>query len=369
MYKQYELADICSRLSSGKGIPAQQISNKGKYPVYGGNGLRGYTDHSNFKGDCAIIGRQGAFCGNVRYFNGEAYMTEHAVVVCANEEHNTRYLAYLLSQMDLGRLSGQSAQPGLSVKTLAKQIISMPPLEIQNKVVSIISSLDAKIELNEKINDHLQEQLFLLYENLALISSCTNETKLSDLCTFQEGYVNPAQTRLEYFDGEVKWLRAVDINESFITETSRTLTRAGFESAKKSALLFKPNTIAISKSGTIGRLGIIADYMCGNRAVINIVPNDANMLSFIYCFLKSKQREFPDMAVGSVQKNLYVSLLEPLAVAIPDDESLAIFNAAGASLLNVIHNNCVENTKLASLRDTILPKLMSGELDVSSIPL
>lgn len=155
MYKQYELADVCSRLSSGKGIPSQQVSSKGKYPVYGGNGLRGYTDHSNFKGDCAIIGRQGAFCGNVRYFTGEAYMTEHAVVVCANKEHNTHYLAYLLSQMDLGRLSGQSAQPGLSVKTLAKQIISMPTLEIQNKVVSIISSLDAKIELNEKINDHL----------------------------------------------------------------------------------------------------------------------------------------------------------------------------------------------------------------------
>lgn len=218
-----------------------------------------------------------------------------------------------------------------------------------------------------RINDNLQKQLFLLYENIALTSSCTNETKLSDLCAFQEGYVNPAQTQPEYFDGEVKWLRAVDINESFITETSRTLTRAGFESAKKSAVLFKPNTIAISKSGTIGRLGIIADYMCGNRAVINIAPNDGNMLAFIYCFLKSKQREFTDMAVGSVQKNLYVSLLEPLAVSIPDDESLAIFNAAGASLLKAIHNNCVENTKLAGLRDTILLKLMFGEIDISGI--
>lgn len=209
----------------------------------------------------------------------------------------------------------------------------------------------------------------MLYENIALTSSCINEAKLSDLCAFQEGYVNPAQTHPEYFDGEIKWLRAVDINESFITETSRTLTRAGFESAKKSALFFKPNTIAISKSGTIGRLGIIADYMCGNRAVINIAPYDENMLAFIYCFLKGKQREFPDMAVGSVQKNLYVSLLETLAVSIPDDESLTIFNSAGASLLNAIHNNCVENTKLASLQDTLFPMQMSGELDVSDIVL
>lgn len=154
-YSQYELGSVCTRLSSGKGIPASQVFEEGAFPAYGGNGLRGYTDHSNFRGDCAIIGRQGAFCGNVRYFSGEAYMTEHAVVVCANENHNTRYLAYLLSQMNLGRLSGQSAQPGLSVKTLAKEIIELPSLEVQNKVVAVLSSLDSMIELNEKINDNL----------------------------------------------------------------------------------------------------------------------------------------------------------------------------------------------------------------------
>ena len=239
--------------------------------------------------------------------------------------------------------------------------------ETQLRIGKLLRSIDDRIAVNKNINDNLQQQLFSLYENMATASPCLKEYTLSNLCDFQEGYVNPPQTHPEYFDGEVKWLRAVDINESFIIETSRTLTKAGFESAKKSALLFEPNTIAISKSGTIGRLGIIADYMCGNRAVINIAPHDTNMLAFIYCFLKSKQREFPDMAVGSVQKNLYVSLLEPLSVSIPDNESLTAFNAVGASILGMIHNNCVENTDLANLRDTILPKLMSGEIDVSSV--
>ena len=152
---KYELGSICSRLSSGKNIPAQFVSSQGKYPVYGGNGLRGYTDSYNFEGECAIVGRQGAFCGNVRYFKGTAYMTEHAVVVCANDNNNTQYLAYLLSTMQLGRLSGQSAQPGLSVKTLSKQIVDVPTLEIQDKIASILRSLDEKIELNNKINDNL----------------------------------------------------------------------------------------------------------------------------------------------------------------------------------------------------------------------
>ena len=154
-FVEYELGPICSRLSSGNGISAKNITEQGAFPVFGGNGLRGYTNTSNFKGDCAIIGRQGAFCGNVRYFCGEAYMTEHAVVCCANEYHNTRYLAYLLSTMNLGRLSGQSAQPGLSVKTLAKQIVKMPSLEQQQKVASLLAALDSKIAANEKINDNL----------------------------------------------------------------------------------------------------------------------------------------------------------------------------------------------------------------------
>lgn len=313
---------------------------------------------------------------------GEVGMIPEGIVCClgqrmvllrANPEIcDNYYLLYSLQSRYVQHQISWSEGTGTTVSNLRiphLEQLKIPylPLSKQRQVSSVLRCLEGKIEQNRVINDNLQQQLFSLYENMATASPCSKEYTLSNLCDFQEGYVNPPQTHPEYFDGEVKWLRAVDINESFIIETSRTLTKAGFESAKKSALLFEPNTIAISKSGTIGRLGIIADYMCGNRAVINIAPHDTNMLAFIYCFLKSKQREFPDMAVGSVQKNLYVSLLEPLSVSIPDNESLTAFNAVGASILGMIHNNCVENTDLANLRDTILPKLMSGELDVSSV--
>lgn len=299
--------------------------------------------------------------------------TKLMVIRAKKDVVSPKYLYYFLknsstvAELQLLAETRSGTFPQITFSEVANLTIPVPSLAVQEVIVQTMQCLEDKITCNEQINDNLQQQLFSLYENMATASPCLKEYTLSNLCDFQEGYVNPPQTHPEYFDGEVKWLRAVDINESFIIETSRTLTKAGFESAKKSALLFEPNTIAISKSGTIGRLGIIADYMCGNRAVINIAPHDTNMLAFIYCFLKSKQREFPDMAVGSVQKNLYVSLLEPLSVSIPDNESLTAFNAVGASILGMIHNNCVENTDLANLRDTILPKLMSGEIDVSSV--
>ena len=99
------LNEICIKLRSGKSIPSVQVSREGLYPVIGGNGLRGYASEYNFDGECAVIGRQGAACGNVRYFSGKCYMTEHAVIAETTHSHNARYLAYLLSMQQLGRLS------------------------------------------------------------------------------------------------------------------------------------------------------------------------------------------------------------------------------------------------------------------------
>ena len=141
--------------------------------------------------------------------------------------------------------------------------------------------------------------------------------KLKDCCSFQEGYVNPSQSHPEYFGGSIKWIRAVDLNNANVYNTTRTLSEIGFRSAGKSALMFEPNTIVISKSGTIGRLGIIKDYMCGNRATINIKPKDNIDLTYLFYFLRSKQKEFEDLAVGSVQKNLYVSILEGIEISLP----------------------------------------------------
>ena len=153
--KSYTIADVCSRLSSGKSIPASKVTTTGRYPVIGGNGVRGYTDSFNFDGECAVIGRQGANCGNVRFFQGKAYMTEHAIVAIGNESTNTKYLACLFSLMHLGNLSAQSAQPGLSVQTLSKQTICLPDIKTQDQIADIIIALDAKIELNRQINDNL----------------------------------------------------------------------------------------------------------------------------------------------------------------------------------------------------------------------
>ena len=289
-------------------------------------------------------------------------------VVPHSEICDSEFLYYLLCyrKHDIKAIASGTTFMEVSGTALKNFVVHMPDISTQKKIASVLSSLDHRIEGNNLINHNLEEQLYALYaSNYDNLSG--KKVPLKECCSFQEGYVNPTQTKPEYFDGSVKWLRAVDINESFIISTSRTLTEQGFASAGKSALLFPKDSIAISKSGTIGRLGIVADNMCGNRAVINIVPKQKKWLAFIYCYLKSRQAEFSDLAVGSVQKNLYVSILEPLEIFSPADSVLNDFHFSAQTILEKMKNNCFEMQSLAQLRDALLPKLMSGEIDVSEV--
>ncbi len=149
-WEQRKLGELTVEFKSGEGIKADDIEWNGTYPVYGGNGLRGYTDRYNHDGDYALIGRQGALCGNMNYSHGKAYFTEHAVAVKANSDNDTLFLFYLLDKMDLGRYSDQSAQPGLAVNKLVALHARVPKLDEQRKIGAYFSSLDRFITLHQR---------------------------------------------------------------------------------------------------------------------------------------------------------------------------------------------------------------------------
>lgn len=355
---KYELGQVCSRLSSGKGIPASQVSDIGEYPVYGGNGLRGYTDHANFEGECAIIGRQGVFCGNVRFFSGKAYMTEHAVVACANEHNNTRYLAYLLSTMNLGRLSGQSAQPGLSVKILAKQEIELPALEQQNRIVSILASLDDKIELNQKINENLERQAQAIFQSWFTDGKGTNGC-LADICQYSKEKVA---------------VSSLDLDSYYSTENMLP----GKAGATQAANL--PTTTQTTKCNTGDVLvsnirpyfkKIVYCYAdCGcSTDVLCFAPKKPELSAYLF-FLLYADAFFDFMVAGSKGTKMPRGDKQQIMmypVYVPSDEELTEFNSIAQPVLKQIQFNREENKRLIALRDTLLPKLMTGEIDMSII--
>jgi len=145
-WEEKRLGELCSTFKSGKGITSEQIAEAGEFPVFGGNGLRGYTDAFTHDGEFMLIGRQGALCGNINRVSGKSYISEHAIAVAGNELANTEWLAQRLHHLNLNRLSESSAQPGLAVNKLERLKLMAPSLPEQTKIANFLTALDRKIE-------------------------------------------------------------------------------------------------------------------------------------------------------------------------------------------------------------------------------
>ena len=369
-WKTCELETVCERLSSGKGISAKMIFDNGEYPVYGGNGIRGYTSTSNFKGDCAIIGRQGAYCGNVRYFKGEAYMTEHAVVVCANDNNCTRYLAYLLSTMNLGRLSGQSAQPGLSVKTLGKQEIRIPSKDIQIKISELLGSIDEKIKHNEEINDNLLQQAQSVFMHIFKDNASNVPATIADIAlNITDGVHNTVKDDSE---GQYLLLSCKNIKGGSLSigASERKINSETFDKLRRRTKLAKGD-ILISSVGTVGELLLLNTEPTNyefQRSVAIVKPNPELVSSaYVYEALVAQKAELINAAHGAVQQCLFISDIAGFPIGIPNSNDLHAFDEIVIPMFDTISANQAENQRLEAIRDTLLPKLMSGELDVSNL--
>ncbi len=160
------LSDLCCEFKSGRNISPTLIHDTGFFPVYGGNGIRGYCDNFSHNGEYVIVGRQGALCGNVRLIQGQNYLSEHAIAVRANEENETKFLLYLFSYMRLGQYSDQGAQPGLSVNKLLRLKCAVPNKKVQAKIAEWLLKIDSYITTHEKIETCLLEQRKALLQRL-----------------------------------------------------------------------------------------------------------------------------------------------------------------------------------------------------------
>jgi len=144
-----ELGDFLF-LKSGEGITSEDIFTFERFPVYGGNGLRGYTNSFTHDGEYVLIGRQGALCGNITLAKGKFYASEHAVIVTIINDCNAKWVEYKLRSMNLNQYSEASAQPGLSVGKINKLLIKVPMGEEQNMIAERFYSLENKIHTEQQ---------------------------------------------------------------------------------------------------------------------------------------------------------------------------------------------------------------------------
>jgi len=373
------IGDICSRFSSGKNITSESIHSEGEFPVYGGNGLRGYTDSFNFEGECSIIGRQGAYCGNVRYFKGKGYMSDHAVVAVTKPEHNNRYFAYKLGLMNLGRFSGQAAQPGLSVIKVSKLRVEMPPLSVQRRIASILSAYDNLIENNtrrirllEQMAENIYKEWFVRFrfpghENAEFENGLPKGWQLrhiGDVCDTIGGGT-PSTSKPEYWGGDIKWVTPTDITSKdslpLLTIAGR-ITLEGLN--KSSAKLLPPYTILMTSRASIGFFGMAPFELCTNQGFISIIPHSENLRMYMLYMLKSRKEEIVMNANGSTFLEISKGRFRKMRMLIPDDSTLNEFEKRARAIFDTVMKLEQQSMILARQRDLLLPRLMSGKLEV-----
>ena len=387
-WKEYTIGEICSRFSSGKSIKASQISAEGLYPVYGGNGLRGFTDTFNFDGECSIIGRQGAYCGNVRYFKGKAFMTEHAIVAVVNENHNNGYVSNLLSMMNLAQYQGQSAQPGLSVSTLSKIIIKLPDLATQEQCFNVLNLIDQKIQINNQINRELEDMAKTLYDywfvqfdfpdqngkpykssggkmvyNPELkreIPEGWGVTKLNEVVDLISGY--PFSSNDYVTSGKYKLYTIKNVQDGYTVDKVDNYLDF-LPSNMSDECQLRRGDLIMSLTGNVGRVGMVyEDDVLLNQRVLKLNPINKTHKSFIYSFFRSDvtKAHLENMSTGTSQKNLSPIDIGNMMIPFPfPSESLL---SKFVNNLNMLENNLVENQQLTQLRDWLLPMLMNGQV-------
>lgn len=169
------LGEICTHFKSGTTITSKEIEEDGLYPVYGGNGLRGYSNTYTHNGDYILIGRQGALCGNINFVCGKNYISEHAIAVQTDEDMG--WLRYKLENWNLNRFSESSAQPGLSVEKLVRYKLTVPTLIEQKGIATILHLWDTAIEKQSELVEKLKLRKHALMQQLL-----TGKKRLPGFC-------------------------------------------------------------------------------------------------------------------------------------------------------------------------------------------
>jgi type I restriction enzyme S subunit len=237
--------------------------------------------------------------------------------------------------------------------------INLPPLPTQRKIASILSAYDDLIENNRKRIRLLEEQAFLRYKML----NKTQKLYLSDLYDTGAGGT-PSRTNAEYFTGEINWFKSKELADTVLLESEEKISLNAVD--KSSAKVFPSGSVIMAMYGaTIGKLGILSIPSATNQACCAIMPRDTVRSNYyIMNWLLDNREYILSFRMGAAQENISQQVIKSLQVSVPDDKELQEFNQSVEPMYRLVENLLKQTALLREARDILLPRLMSGEIEV-----
>ena len=342
------------------------------------------------KGDF-VLAMTGATIGKIGRYISEtgAYINQRVLKFKPHDDVNADFIYYVVSSATfqkyiLNNIDSETAQPNISAGSVGKYEFTLPSIEEQNRIADVLVSIDNKIQINRQINDNLEQQAQALYKSwfvdfepfceeefiessLGSIPAGWKVGQLSDVCEIIGGGT-PSKSHPEYYCNKgIAWLTPKDLSVSkskFSGRGSEDITPEGYK--QSSAKLMPRGTVLFSSRAPIGYISIATNEICTNQGFKSAVPGIAGT-GYLYYFLKANTDTIESKASGSTFKEASGTLMKSLEVIIPADGILNQFEAELAPILKKQENIASEIQTLTTLRDALLPKLMSGELKINEI--
>ena len=403
-YTMQELINEISMGPFGSDIKKSVYTNSG-VPVLNGSNLQGFTLKENtfgyvseekadslkkcnaHRGDIIVTHR--GTLGQIVYIPNNSLFERYVISQSqfrfnlkpelARAEFIVYYFHTREGQHKILSNASQVGVPALArATTTFRQLeVKVPPLPVQDKIVGILSALDSKIENNNKINANLEAQAEALFKSwfvdftpfkdqpfvdseLGPIPPGWKVGKLGDYCECVLGGT-PSRSESSYWNGDIAWINSGEVNKFRICTPSEFITSKGLDNSSTKLLPKKTTVLAIT-GATLGQISILEIDSCANQSVIGIKQNDNMPYEFIYPTVKVNIKRLLNLQTGGAQQHINKNNVQNLFIVYPPKFILQKYKEHTKCIYSKISTLCFENQRLAALRDTLLPKLMSGEI-------
>lgn len=293
--------------------------------------------------------------------------------VIPNENTDPLFLFYLL-KYNKDKIEGMGSGTTfkeVSGNTMKNIVVNVPTdKKVQEKIAAILGSIDDKIEENEQINNNLEQQAQAYFDDLFVVNADPNwsECTLSDIGSVVAGGT-PSKTQPEYYaDQGIAWITPKDlsVNKSkFISHGENDISELGY--SKSSAAKMPAGTILFSSRAPIGYIAIAQNEVTTNQGFKSVIPNENIGTAYLYFLLKNLLPTIEGMASGSTFKEISGSAMKSVPTVMPDADTIQLFSSFCEPVFKEQEILEAENQRLSALRNSLLPKLMSGEIDVSEV--
>ena len=385
-FNKYRLEDITDKIGDGIHGTPEYDDNGDFYFVNGNNLVHGDIVFKNdtkrineeqylknkrdLNKNTLLVSINGTLGNVAKYNNEKIILGKSACYINVKDKYNVDYVYFVFESPKFKKYLQYGAN-GTTIKNVPLSAIrnyeiSIPSKENQDKIVKILKSIEDKIKLNNKINNNLSDQIRSIYKEIFI--QYDDYKRLDEISNVTIGKT-PPRSEHECFTTDkkdIKWISIGDLGKSgmFIFDTSEKLTKEAVE--KYNVRVIPKDTVILSFKLTVGRTAFTTEDMATNEAIAHFNLNNKELNNYLYCYLT--YFNYSDLgSTSSIATAINSKIVKSIMIGIPSEEQLNRFNKLTSSMFELIKSNEKENIKLSQLRDTLLPKLMNGEIDLDNI--